>query len=246
MEMTLFNSLEREIGAAAAAACSPLLITAPLAEGPACLTPWAARDLIRQPLAEAAVAVWREVVGAAQRELEGSGRWKLLALWLALPRLRGAVTFAVRRFFLDAADAESEAVAAFLEALAAADPEDPRLGSAMADTACRRLWAYGARALREVPVVDVAAIAAARTACLPAEEDLPDAAGWNLYVAPPDREDGLSAPLRFTLSSAAVEEARLTALADRMGLSDIVFRARRPSEGPPIGTLSLRPVGVRG
>ncbi|MFC9293388.1 hypothetical protein ACFTWH_20060 [Streptomyces sp. NPDC057011] len=244
MGMTLFSSLEREIGAADADAGNPLLITAPLAGGPAYLTPRAARDLIRQPRAEAAVAVWREVVGAAQREAEGSGRWTLLALWLALPRLRGPVAFAVRRFFMDEADAESEAAAAFLEALAAADPGDPRLGSAMADLACRRLWAYGARVLREVPVADVAAIAAARTEGLPAEEDLPDAEGWSLYVAPPDRKDGLSAPLRFTLSSAAVEEARLTALADRMGLSDLVFRARRPGEGPPIGTLSLRPVGA--
>ncbi|MBT2458210.1 hypothetical protein [Streptomyces sp. ISL-86] len=245
MGMTLFSFLEREIDKAAADARSPLLITTPLAGGPVCLTPWAARDLIRQPLEEATVAVWREVVGAAQKEAEGPGRWKLLALWLALPRLRGPVAFAVRRFFLDAADAESEAAAAFLDALAAADPEDPRLGSALADTTCRRLWAYGARTLREVPVVDVAAIAAARTAGLPTEEDLPDETGWNLYIAPPDRKDGLSASLRFTLSSAAVEEVRLTALADRMGLRDTVFRARRPGEGPPIGTLSLRPVGAR-
>ncbi|KOG58252.1 hypothetical protein ADK75_02485 [Streptomyces virginiae] len=151
----------------------------------------------------------------------------------------------MRQFRLEAADAEAEVLLGLLEALASADREDPLLGASVTASACRRLWAYAARTVREVPVVDVAAISAGRTAGLPPEDELPTENGWDLYVAPPDREDGgLSAPLRFTLSPAAVEAVRLTDLADRMGLRDVVFRARRPGEGPPIGTLSLRPSGA--
>ncbi|MFI6682799.1 hypothetical protein [Streptomyces sp. NPDC050485] len=51
---------------------------------------------------------------------------------------------------------------------------------ALMTAACRRLWRLGTRTAREAPAVDIAAVAAARTAGRPAEDELPPEGGWEL------------------------------------------------------------------
>ncbi|MGW2190044.1 hypothetical protein [Streptomyces sp. NPDC001719] len=235
----LERGIEREL------ADDPLL-TVDMAGEPVRLTLEAARRALYEGARDSQVAesIWLQVLRAAQKDEATGGRWHLFALGLALPRMRGAVRFAVDRLRVDWPDAESEAATGFLEALADTAGGELAEPDALMTAACRRLWRFGNRTAREVPVVDIAAVAAARTAGLPAEDELPSEDGWALEVTPPDRDDGLSAPIHFTLSPATVELVRLDALADRMGLKDVVYRARRPGEGTPIGILSLRPAGA--
>ncbi|MFB6984315.1 hypothetical protein [Streptomyces scopuliridis] len=64
-----------------------------------------------------------------------------------------------------------------------------------------------------------------------------------MHITPPDRAEGLAAPLRFCASKQHIEGERLGALAEGMGLRDVVHRARRPRPGRRIGTLTLRSYG---
>ncbi|MGP3966469.1 hypothetical protein [Streptomyces sp. 6N223] len=234
------------------------LVEDSLAAGVRHLSPGQARDLLYRPDADPAFrdALWRQVIVAAQREGAGSS-WQALTAWLALPGLRRSVrsiSFALRA---DHQDLQAEALLAVLETLNAIDPEPPEPGGRLVKAAIGRVWAYAKLAAPETPVADVAAV-------LP----VPDRA-WELEIQPPDRPEGLAAPLRFTVPRTTrpvpkqapdpdpdldpdldpdpdsdPEEERLTDMAHRLGLRDIVYRARRPGEGTPIGVLSLRPAGA--
>jgi hypothetical protein len=215
----------------------------PGADGPQCLSPAGARDVLYGWQADACLceAVWKEAVLAAQRETDPAGPYRLLVVWLALPRLYRTMRKAASRFSVELRDVESDAVLALLEGVEAADPRQPGVDETLVERACRELWRSARQTLREQPAADISAIAATRSLLHPGEEDpLPEGDGWALHIGLPDRPDGLSAPLRFTVSPAHAEGLRLGALAGRLGLSDVMYRARRPGEDVRIGTLSLR------
>ncbi|MGW0391558.1 hypothetical protein ACWDYJ_11800 [Streptomyces sp. NPDC003042] len=209
------------------------------------LTPAAARDVLYGPEGDEELrrAIWRQVVSEAQQEVSDSGPWRLLAIWLALPRLYRTVHKSAARLGADPADIQAEAVLGLLERLQTIDPQEQRVGDALAKAASSRAWALARQSAKETRVADIAAVAAARLARRPTDTVTEPEQGWELQVAPPDRPDGLSAPIRFTASPSQIEGERIGALAQGLGLRDIVHRARRPGEGTLIGTLSLRPAG---
>ncbi|MGW7516938.1 hypothetical protein ACWGJ2_15230 [Streptomyces sp. NPDC054796] len=211
--------------------------------------------------------VWRHAVMAARRDKAevppgaggGSGSdagvrtdaepadaGRLFAVWLAAPGLRRTVYRLTTQFPVDRDDLEAEAVLALLEALEAVDLARPDVGAQVVKGAANRMWAYAKRVRHEVPVVDIAGMAAAREAAVTsAQGPVPaPAESWELHIEPPSGVGGLASTLRFTESRNRREGVRLGALAGRLGLKDVVFQARRPGAGPRIGTLALRPAGA--
>ncbi|GHD76818.1 hypothetical protein ACFQL8_00525 [Streptomyces goshikiensis] len=225
----------------------PTLVVTKADHGTLRLTPTEAREVLYGPETDERLrgAVWRQAVSAAQRETSATGPWQLLAIWLALPRLYRTVHRAAARFGADPADVQAEAVLGLLEQLASVDPEKPDLADTLTGAARRRAWALAAQSAGQTCVADIAAIAAARLAHDPSAMPAEPEHGWELGIDPPARADGLSASIRFTASPAQIEGERLGALAQGLGLREIVHRARRPGEGTLIGTLSLRPAGER-
>lgn len=203
------------------------------------LSPEDSRRALYGPLRDAALSevVWRQAVIEAMTEpRNGDGAGRLLVVWLALPGLYGNLHRILRRWRrVDRADLEAEAVLAVLAALDAADPESPDTGGRLIKEAVNRMWAYAKRVTREIPVVDIGALADARNATAPPEERPCPPEGWELHITPPPRREGLYATLRFA-------EPR-----PQQGgrLPDLVFRARRHEEADLIGTLVLRPAGAR-
>ncbi|MCX5376782.1 hypothetical protein [Streptomyces sp. NBC_00091] len=225
----------------------PVTLAVSVAGSVLLLTPAAARELLYTPASDEELrsAVWRQAVVAAQEETAPDGEpWRLFAVWLTLPHLYRTVWRAASAFGASHADLQAEAVLALLETLAVLDPDQPAPGSTLAKAASRRAWALARQSAKETRVADIAAIAEARLGPEPSIADLVPEHAWELDIDPLPRPDGLCAPLRFTTSPARVEGERLGALAQGLGLRDIVHRARRPGEGTLIGTLSLRPAGA--
>ncbi|MEU0937243.1 hypothetical protein [Embleya sp. NPDC005971] len=219
------------------------------AEGPARLSTLAARRALYSRSADPQLReeIWRKAVGAAQRDTTAAGPDRLLALWLALPAMRRTLHRIAIRWPIDRRELESEALLALLAALADVDLQAQEAGSALLRPAINRVWAFARARVRERPVADIAALVATHLAVeAPAESPVGDwQDGWELHVSPPARPDGLSATVRFSVAPERLESFRLGELAGHLGLGDIVHRARRPSEGSRIGTLSLRPAGGR-
>ncbi|MFE7839409.1 hypothetical protein ACFU53_26150 [Streptomyces sp. NPDC057474] len=187
-------------------------------------------------------AVWRHAVTQARRESrDGDDTGRLLLLWLVLPGVYRNLRRILRTWQrVDRADLEMEAVLAVLAALDTADPDDPDTGVRLIKEAVNRMWAYANRVTREIPVIDLGAFAEARNATVLPEERRRPPQGWEVHITPPPQREGLYATLRFA-------EARPRQGDRRIGtrLPDLVFRARRHEEADLIGTLVLRPAGVR-
>ncbi|QHC29960.1 hypothetical protein [Streptomyces sp. HF10] len=218
-------------------------------DGPARISALAARRALYGRSADPQLReeIWREAIGAAQRDTDAAGADRLLALWLALPAMRGTLYRIAIRWPIDRRELESESLFALLGVLADVDLHAQEVGLALLRPAGNQVWAFAQARIRERPVADVAALAAARLAVeVPAESPVGDwRDGWELQVSPPARSDGLSATVRFSVSPERLESFRLGELAGHLGLGEIMHRARRPSEGSRIGVLSLRPVGGR-
>lgn len=200
--------------------------------------------LYRRPLlACLAEAVWRQALIAAQRgtELDES----LLPVYLALPALQRSVRRAVR-WRKDRVEIEAEALSALVAAQSCVNPEASDAGHAYVAAARRQMWrALRLAATRERPVADIAAHAAAYNVapCFSAAEKAEDR--WELRFEPLVRRESLSATLRFTVDGRRVEGVRLGALAQRIGLQEVVYRARRHSEEESFGRLSLAAAQAR-
>ncbi|MDP9844049.1 hypothetical protein [Streptosporangium lutulentum] len=199
-----------------------------------------ARDAVRGVGGDTGLrdAVWREAILEAQRDAPGDEMGRLFAVWLAEPWMRRALSLISTRLRVSHEDLEAEMVTSFLEGLTAANVELPGVGKRLLKSAANRTWSAARSGAREIATEDPSVFAQLD------DLDLFPRDGWELEIAPPAREDGLSAAIRFAASPAQVEGERLGTLAHRLGLMDIVYRARRPAEGRPIGTLSLRPVGA--
>ncbi|MFC0845004.1 hypothetical protein ACFH04_14960 [Streptomyces noboritoensis] len=212
------------------------------------LSPQDAREALYGLPVDAALrrAVWRQAAVEAQREKPGSGdgTWRLFAVWLAIPGLYRNLHRITRYLGADRTDLEAEAVLALLEAFEAVDPESPDAGGRVVKDAVNRMWDYATRTCLEVPVVDIAAVSAARNGVAGSDGAVLPTEGWELHITPPPLSDGLATTLRFTDSRSRKEGERLGALAQCAGLPHLVFRARRHEEAARIGTLVLRPVGA--
>lgn len=225
----------------------PFLINT--ADGPVRLSALAARRELYGKTADQQLRteIWREAVGAAQRETSTAGPDRLLMIWLALPVMRQTLHRISTRWPIDRRELESEALLALLAALVDVDLLIQEVGWELLRPAVNQVWAFARARIRERPVADIAALAAAHLAVeAPAPLPISDRHdGWELCVSPPSRPDGLSSTVRFSVAPQRLEDFRLGELAGHLGLGEIVRRARRPSEGSRIGTLSLHPIGGR-
>ncbi|NEA99106.1 hypothetical protein [Streptomyces sp. SID13726] len=186
-------------------------------------------------------AVWRQAVTKALREpRDGDGAGRLLVVWLVLPGLYRNLHRILRRWRrLDQADLEAEAVLAVLATLDTVDPDNPDAGGCLTKEAVNRMWAYAKRVTREIPVVDILALAEARNSTVAPDEPPDPPEGWQLHITPPPRREGLYATIRFAEPHRGQDGPRTSSR-----LPDLVFRARRHEEADLIGTLVLRPAGA--
>ncbi|ARX84671.1 hypothetical protein SMD44_04122 [Streptomyces alboflavus] len=215
------------------------------------LLPQAAREVLYGATLDEQLRdeVWREAVVRARQKPDRKGAtskevWRLLTIWLALPGVYRTVHRVTSLLPVDRHDLEAEVVLALLEVIGTTDLDRSDVGGTIVRAAVNRAWGYARQTALEVPVVDIASIAAVRNACTSMDPGSVSENDWELHIEPPSRPDGLAAPLHFTVSRTTIEGERLGALAERLGLRDVVLRARRPGEGPVIGTLSLRPAGA--
>ncbi|GAA2592080.1 MULTISPECIES: hypothetical protein [Streptomyces] len=219
------------------------------AEGPTLLSALSARRAVydRSSAPRLREEIWREAIDAAQHDTGAAGSERLLALWLALPAMRRTLYRIANRWPTDRQELESESLLALLTILADVDPGTHEAGDALLRPAINQVWAFARARARERPVADIAALATAHLSVeSPAELPVGDwHDGWEVRVSPPSRPDGLSATVRFSVAPDRLESFRLGELAGHLDLGEIVHRARRPSEGSRIGTLSLRPAGGR-
>ncbi|MFE3722309.1 hypothetical protein [Streptomyces cyaneofuscatus] len=202
-----------------------------------------ARALVHGPLRHEAEAqrVWGDVMSEAATDPSFGGSPALLLVWFAAPRLRGVVRRASSRLPVDRFDLEAESVLGLLENVQTVDPLVAGAGEALLRAAASRAWRFARKALPQSTVG--APASPPQPSSLPSWEAF--AAPWALSITPPDRNEGLAASIRFSVSKERIEGERLGAMATGMGLRDVVHRARRPSPGRRIGTLTLHPGGVR-
>ncbi|MDX6742582.1 hypothetical protein [Actinocorallia sp. A-T 12471] len=207
--------------------------------GPLHLTAHEARDAVRARDGDVALraAVWRAVILTARNE-HADDRTRLFALWLADPWLRRTLTLVRTLLGVTHEDFEAEFTVSFLEALSVIDEEPPDLGDRLLRAASAPVWRAAQKLSKwiefqlpsDLPFADGL--------------DIPSADLWELEIQPPFGGDRLSASLRVVGSATEVEGIRVGALASRMGLSEFVYRARRPAKGVRVGTLRLRPAGA--
>lgn len=189
-----------------------------------------------------AVAIWQEVICAAKSETAAHGPWRLLLIWLTLPRLSGTVYRITTRLRASQPDVEAEMVLALLETLPTVEPGFPCASDVLVKAACSRAWRFA----RSAPAV----ILSGRIEDITANDGHGEAEDsgqqdWQVEITPPAGADGLHAPLRFPIPAVHLEGERLGALAGRLGLSGVVRQAQRTRGGRRTGTLSLRPSGRR-
>lgn len=195
-------------------------------------------------------AIWRRTVALAHSEPEEE-RAKLLVVWFALPRLYRSVWRITDRFrwAVAAEDVEAEVVAGILLALSKLNGDEPDPDDILVRAALSHGWAVAeaesGQHKASIAVREEAVREEPFCALLGLSGDSAAESAWEMEVAPPARPDGLSAPVRFTVSKSRLEGERLGSLTERFGLREVVFRARRPSAGPRVGRLSLRPAGAK-
>ncbi|MGH1552315.1 hypothetical protein ACRAWF_09765 [Streptomyces sp. L7] len=118
------------------------------------LSPEESRKLLYGPRRDSVLgaAVWRQALAEARLEpRDGDGAGRLFVVWLALPGLYRNLHRILRRWPVDQADLEAEAVLAVLAAVDAMDPEDPDPGLRLIKEAVNTMWAYAKRVTREIP-----------------------------------------------------------------------------------------------
>ena len=143
-------------------------------------------------------AVWKEVIRAAQSDLTPDNTGKLLAIWLALPRLTGTVYRVCTRLRADRSDVEAEMVLTLLEKLADRDSANCLTDSSLLHAARARAWHLAREGLRELPYTQIERITEEHALTASGEEaDAPAAESLDVQVDRPDGPDGLCAPLRF-------------------------------------------------
>ncbi|MFE2261925.1 hypothetical protein [Streptomyces griseosporeus] len=185
-------------------------------------------------------AIWGDVMADAATNPEPGGNSVLLLVWFTVPRLRRAVWRISSRLPAERADLEAEAVQGVVEGISDIDPLAADASEQLMRAAVGRAWRFARSTVSEHLVPDFDALPA-KPVALPDQIRHPSA--WVVHITPPDRADGLAAPIRFSAWRQRIEGQRLGALAEGMGLRDVVLRARRPGSGARIGTLSLTPYG---
>ncbi|MCB5909661.1 hypothetical protein [Streptomyces pinistramenti] len=227
-----------------------LRLTVATEHGPVALSPAEAHSALYGAEADPAVGagVWQAAIRAAQHDTEPQGPWRLLLVWLALPRLSGSVYRICTRLRAARSDTESEMVLALLETLPTVAPEDRDV---LLRAARSQAWRFARSARGLVPTAHIESMATddrhpgADAPDDAADEEADGCSEWHVEVTPPDGPAGLSAPLHFTVPAARGEGGTSGTSADDSGFREVVRLARHIRRRPRLGTLSLRPRGRR-
>ncbi|MBD0711616.1 MULTISPECIES: hypothetical protein [unclassified Streptomyces] len=189
-------------------------------------------------------AVWRAVIRGAREETGPDGPWQLVLVWLALPRLTGMAHRVCARLRVNRADVEGDLALGLMDALRTAERHHPLPIDHLISTAGNQAWRSARAARSFLPSADIELLARSRVRPghdLLGNLDGLDTPTWEVDLPSVYRRDRLGAPLRFTGSAEQLEGERVGALADRLGLHDVVRRAVRDKRPRRIGTVSLRP-----
>ncbi len=210
--------------------------------GPVLLTPAQARDALYAPDHDPALAapIWQAVVRAAAAEHGSAETWRLLLVWLALPRLIGTVARVCRRLRADRADVEAEMVLALLEGLqrcaeSSADSVEPLLKSVRS-----RAWRLARAGAREFADDTLECLSDSRSVPYDEPENTEQVRSHRVEVTRHERPDGLRAQLRFTVSSESLGRRALTALAETTERGGAVCRTRDTGRGHRVISESRR------
>lgn len=158
-------------------------------------------------------AMWAELTRLCQ---ERGGDWHLTAIWMMLPALRKAV-WRRQRTGMELTETEAEAVAGFIEAISAADPQRARLGSHLWWQTYRHLAKVAARERTAIPVADTEMIQSRQEDPMRPKDLLADAV----------HEGVLTVPEADLISRTRLEGERLGAVAQQLGLRYHACRQRR-------------------
>lgn len=196
-----------------------------------------------------ATTVWKEVIRTAQSDLTPDSTGKLLAIWLALPRLTGTVHRVCTRLRADRSDVEAEVVLALLEKLADRDGASRLTDSSLLHAARARAWHLAREGLRELPSTQIERITEERALTASGEEaDTPAAESLDVRVDRPESPDGLCAPLRFRVRPEHLRRQGIFIDTDDGARDRSAGRGprkrRRPGRRP--GARPVRPAGRRG
>lgn len=183
-------------------------------------------------------AIWREAIHAAQREGPTNETGRLFALWLAEPWMRRTLSMISIRLRVSPEDLEAEMATTLLEGLTTIDADLPGAGEKVLKSVSSRAWSEARSGSRETPVKDLFVFAP------PKGLNRFPGGRWESKTAPPGHIGERSAPIRLAATPSQIEGVRLGVLAQRLGLTDILDCARRPTKRRLIGTLSLRSTGA--
>ncbi|MER7928053.1 hypothetical protein ABTY96_33760 [Streptomyces sp. NPDC096057] len=213
---------------------------------PTPLSPVEAHAALYGDAADPALAapIWQEAIRAAQEDQTSDGHWRLLAIWLALPRLTGTVRRIATRLRVNRADLESEMILAFLERLPTVDPTFPDAIDLLTRAARSSAWRYARAGDRNIPSADIESVAFRRGHLITDTSGGThgfDSDAYELEISPPAESTGLRAGIRFAVLSRQAEGEQLGILARRLNLHDVVRQVRQAGDRHKVGTLFLRP-----
>ncbi|OCC07665.1 hypothetical protein [Streptomyces sp. PTY087I2] len=181
---------------------------------PVLLTPAQARDALYGPGLDPSLVtpIWQAVVQAAAAEHGSADTWRLLLIWLALPRLTGTTFRICRRLRADRADVEAEMVLALLEGL----QSDERLTADSVDGLLKavrsRAWRLARSGAREFADDTVERLADSRGLLCDEAQGAGSIRSHQVEVTRHERVGELRAQLRFTVSPESMGRRALAAL----------------------------------
>lgn len=167
--------------------------------------------------------LWAELI---QRSRQRCDPWELVAVWIMVPALRASAWRLCRRGRVELADAQSELVAGFLQALRTSDPAGSDLSRRLWRAANSHAWQICRPHRLDYPIGDVDVVKRGAS-------DYSDADDGGRVV-----HSGV-VPSSGRTADAQTEGERLGSLAERTGMRDRTWR-------PPQAEGSLRYIRLSG
>ncbi|MFJ4967564.1 hypothetical protein [Streptomyces sp. NPDC088755] len=200
---------------------------------PIVLTPAQARDALYGPDRDPALAtpIWQAVVRAAAAEHGPAETWRLLLVWLALPRLTGTAVRIRRRLRADRADLEAEMVLALLEGLQGDEQPSEDSVDGLLKAVRSRAWSLARVGAREFADDTLERLSDSHGVPYSATQDTESVRSHQVEVTRHEQVGGLRAHLRFTVSPESAGRRALAALTESAERKGASCRKHDPGRG---------------